>query len=166
MNSPFANIFLALQERIITQVPEIVFIEHDFGQLEDYSNGKPPVAFPCALIDFQNWTFENMGNSTQRAEGDVVIKLGYAKHGQTHNATPSQWREAALEYYEIEWKLNKHLHTFAPGEDCGYLTRTGEVKENRPLGVRIKTITYRLAYEDYSAMTEQVMIDKPPLEVQ
>lgn len=164
MNSPFANIFSALQQRIITQVPEIIFIEHDFGQLEDYSNGRPPVAFPCALIDFQNWTFENMGENAQRAEGDVVIKLGYAKHGQTHNATPNQWREAAMEYYETEWKLNKALHGYTPGNDYGYLTRTTETKENRPLGVRIKTITYRLAFEDYSAMPDQEMIAKPPFE--
>lgn len=166
MNSPFANTFLAIQAQIQTQIPEIQFIEHDFGQLDDYSNGRPPVAFPCVLIDFQNWSFENLGNNAQRAEGDVIIKLGYAKHGDTHQATPEQWREAAFSYYEIEWKLNKSLHGYTPGDNYGYLTRTGEVKENRPLYVRVKTITYRLAFEDYSAQTLHGSVATPDLQIE
>ncbi|MDW8420132.1 MAG: hypothetical protein RML37_12045 [Chitinophagales bacterium] len=165
MNSPFAHIYLAIQQRIQTLVPEVKFIEHDFGQLDDYSNGRPPVAFPCVLIDFQSWQFENMGNSAQRAEGNVTIKLGYAKHGQSHQATPEQWREAALEYYDLEWKLNKALHGFSPGDNYGHLTRTTETKQNQPMYVRVKTTTYRLSFEDYSATPEQWMIDTPPLTV-
>jgi hypothetical protein len=164
MNSPFANIFLAIQARILAEVPEIIFIDHNLGQLDDYSNGRPPVAFPCALVDFGQWNFENMGSNSQRAEGDVIISLAFAEHGQTHNGQPQQWREAALNYYDIEWKLNKALHGYTPGDDYGYLTRTGLTKENRPLAVRVRTITYRLAFEDYSAMPEQQVIDKPPFE--
>lgn len=166
MNSPFANLYLAIQERIKTQVPEIVFTEHDLGQLDDYTTGKPPVAFPCLLIDFENFTFENMGENSQRAEGDVVIKIGHSLWGKTDNATPDIWREAALNYYDIEWKVNKALHGFTPGDDYGYLTRTSENKQNRPAYVRQKTMRYRLAFEDYSTQTTQLAMVKPPAEIE
>lgn len=165
MNSPFANIFIAILNHIKTTVPEIKFIEHDLGQLDDYSNGRPPVAFPCVLIDFNNWAFENLGDNAQRAEGDVIIKLGYARQALTNSTTPDNWREAALEYHDIEWKLNKFLHGFTPGDSYGYLTRTTETKENRPLYVRQKTTTYRLAFEDYSATPERDTIPAPPVQV-
>lgn len=165
MNSPFANIYLAIMQRIETTVAEIKYIDHDLGQLDDYTNGRPPVAFPCALIDFQNFTFENMSDNTQRAEGDVVIKLAFAQHGQTHNAKPQQWKELALHYYDIEWQLNKALHGWTPGDDFGYLTRITATKENRPLAVRLRTLTYRLSFEDYSTQPDTNTMTKPPLEI-
>jgi hypothetical protein len=165
VHSPFANIFIAIQQRILSEAPEIVFVDHNFGQLDDYSNGRPPVHFPCALIDFQNWSFENMGSQAQRAEGDVVISLAFAQHGQSHNGQPQQWREAALKYYDLEWKLHKALQTWSPGDDFGCLTRTAVVKDNRPLNVRVRTITYRLAFEDYSACVEPDTVQTPTLEV-
>lgn len=169
MNSPFANLYLAIQERIIDEVPEILFVEQNFGQLDDYSNGgRPPVQYPCALIDFQNFGFENMGENTQRAEGDITITLAFAQHGQTHNGQPDAWREAALNYYDIEWKLHKALQGWAPGnpDDFGYLTRTSVVKDNRPLYVRLRTLTYRLAFEDYSTQPTQTTVVKPPVVIQ
>lgn len=165
MNSPFATLYLAIIDRLVAEIPEIKWHDHDFGQLDDYSEGRPPVAFPCALIDFQNFTFENMGNLAQRTEGDVVIKLAFAQHGQTHAATADQWRETALGYYDIEWKLNKALHGWSPGDQFGQLTRTLVLKENRPLAVRLRTITYRIGFEDYSTTPVLDTIAKPPLEI-
>lgn len=161
MNSPTAKAYLAILARIAEQVPEIVYITHDLGQLDDYSAGKPPVAFPCALIDFDQWGFGNLGDSAQTAEGDVVIKLGFALVGDTSNAQPLEWQEAAMQYYDIEWKLNKALHGWSPGDEFGTLTRTFETKENRPAYVRQKTLRYRLAYEDYSVTPEDETIPRP-----
>ncbi|MCC6691351.1 MAG: hypothetical protein IT235_07440 [Bacteroidia bacterium] len=79
MNSPFATIFGAILNQIAATTPEIKYISQDFGQLEDYTHGRPAVAFPCALIDFQNWNFENMSDNTQRAEGDVTHSLSVSK---------------------------------------------------------------------------------------
>jgi hypothetical protein len=165
MNSPFATVYLALIARLQAELPELNWIDHDFGQLDDYSDGRPPVAFPCVLIDFQNFTFENMGDLAQRAEGDVIFKLAFAQHGQTHGASPEAWRTLALEYYDIEWRLHKALHGWSPGEPFGYLTRTQATKENRPLGVRLRTIPYRLGFEDYSTSPVLDTTAKPPLEV-
>lgn len=164
MNNPFAQIFDKTLQRIHTEVPEIKYISHDFGQLEDYSTGRPPVAFPCALIDFQNWNFENMGENSQRAEGEIIIKLGFARlNDTTNNITQEYWREQAMQDYEIEWNLNNALHGWTPDEKFGYFTRSAATAENRPLNVRIRTLRYRLAFEDYSSKPGYATIPMPQL---
>lgn len=164
MDSPFANIFLAIQERIDTEVPEIKYIDQNFGQLEGYTD-RPSVAFPCILTDFEGWTFENLGTLAQKAEGDVVIKLGFASYRNTSNVTTETYRKLALAYYEIEWKLHKALHGWSPGDDLGTLTRIANLGENRPMGVRVRTLRYRLGFEDYSTKPTSTFIALPDFEL-
>lgn len=153
MNSPFANVYLSIMKRIETEIPEIVHVAQDQGQLEGYVR-RPNLAFPCVLIDFQSWTFSNMSDSAQIGEGDVVIKLAFAQYGEEDNLTEEHWRKIALEYYEIEYKLNKFLHGWSPSDYTGQLTRTHADKENRP-ALRIRPIRYRLELEDYTAKPVQ-----------
>ena len=93
MNAPFANIFLAIQQRIAATVPAITYIDQDLGQLN--SNGRPPVSWPCALIDFENFRFENLGENVQTAEGLVVLRLGFAPHSNSSQATPPATQQTA-----------------------------------------------------------------------
>ncbi|MCO5229593.1 MAG: hypothetical protein M9958_00415 [Chitinophagales bacterium] len=153
MNSPFANIYLSIMKRIETEIPEIVHVAQDHGQLEGYVR-RPSLAFPCVLIDFQTWTFSNMSDAVQIAEGDVVIKLAFAQVADEDNLTEEYWRKIALEYYEIECKLNQFLHGWSPTDNTGTLTRTHADKENRP-ALRIRTFRYRLEFEDYGARPVQ-----------
>lgn len=164
MNSPFATIYLAIMNRLQATVPEITYIDRDLGQLMGYSQ-RPAVAFPCALIDFQGWSFENWGDNVQGAEGDVIVTLGFAQHIDSSNLTETEWRENALAYWETEWEVNKALHCWSPGDDEGYLTRTGQSGENRPMGVRVQVMRYRLCLEDYSTATEKFIGQRPTLTV-
>ena len=151
-------------QRISAQVPEILYIEHDLGQLEGYSN-RPTIASPAVLVDFDGWQFEQMGNNTQRAEGDVVIKLAFAQYGQSNNMTEQQWREAALSYYDIEYTLHQALQGWSPLDITGYLNRTSVITQNLPMAVRLRTIRYRLAFEDGYTEPVQNTMPTPPLAV-
>ena len=147
MNSPFANIFLAIMQQIQANVPEVIYIDHDLGQLDGYSE-RPKIGFPCVLADFDGWQFEQMGDNTQTCEGDVVIKLAFAQFGQSNNITELEWREAALAYYDIEWSLHQALQGWSPLDNVGHLMRTSVTTQNLPMGIRLRTIRYRLAFED------------------
>jgi len=165
MNNQFARIFLAIQERIEQTVSEIKHIDHDLGQLEGYSN-RPEVAFPCILTDFDQWQFENLGANSQQAQGDVIIKLAFAQVADSSNLTQLVWRNKALEYYDIEWKLHKALQGWSPAGDIGYLTRTSVTTENRPMGVRIRTLRYRLEFEDFDTKPVQATAPVPDPNIQ
>lgn len=164
MNSKFAKTYLSIMRRIEKLLPEIAHVAQDHGQLEGYVR-RPELAFPAVLIDFQGWTYTNLSDNVQMAEGDVLIKLAFAQYQDEDNLTEKYWRKKALEYYELEHSLNNILHGWAPLHSSGYLTRTNADKENRP-SMRIRHLRYRLEFEDYSAQPEKTTAALPPPSIQ
>jgi len=153
MNSPFANLFLAVQQHIQDTVPAIVYIDQDLGQLKnnDKPSFRPAVSWPCVLIDFDDFSFQNLSENVQTVEGTVVLKLGFAPFSSSGQATPTTYKEKAIEYYDIEWNLNKTMQGWTPGNDYGYLSRSTSITEKRNDAIRVREIRYRIAFEDYSA---------------
>jgi len=152
MNSPFANIFLAVQDRIKSAVPAIKYIDQDLGQLRA---AKPAVAWPCVLIDFEDFSFEDYGTLVQSAQGTVVVMLGFAPNSNSTQATPAAYVQQALNYYDIEWALHVALQGWTPGGDIGRLDRTNARTLRRNDNYRVREIRYSLAFDDYS--TKQAM---------
>jgi len=163
MESPFARIFIAIQKHIKAQVPEVLHIDHDLGQLEGYTH-RPEIAFPAVLIDLPDWQTDDLGDNAQQAEGDVIIKLGFAQHLQSSSHFSETHIKEALTYYELEQKIHTALQGWSvavensegdPTDDMGNLSRRGRRSENRPMGIRVCVVRYRLAFEDDSAMPER-----------
>jgi hypothetical protein len=153
MNSPFANIFLAIQQHIQTNVTAITYIDQDLGQLKTAT--RPPVSWPCVLLDFEDFSFDNMGQNVQTAKGTVVIRLGFAPYSNTSQATPSVYAQQAIGYYDIEWALHKALQGWAPGDDYGSLIRTSTGTQKRTDNYRVRELRYSVAFEDYSTQLQQ-----------
>ena len=148
MNSPFANIFLALQSRIQDQVSTISYIDQDLGQLKNET--RPAVTFPCVLIDFEDFNFAALSDNVQTAEGTIVLLLGFKPTSSSSSSTPIDYREQAIGFYDIEWNLHKSLQGWSPGEDYGYLSRQSTITQKRHGFLRVREIRYRLAFQDYS----------------
>jgi hypothetical protein len=153
MNSPFANIFLAAQQRIQSTVPSIAYIDQDLGQLR--TTTRPAVSWPCVLIDFENFSFENMGENVQLAKGTVVFRLGFAPHSNSGQATTQAYLQQAVSYYDIEWALHKAIQGWAPGNDYGSFIRISTETPKRTDGYRVREIRYSIAFEDYSTQSLQ-----------
>jgi hypothetical protein len=143
MTSPFAQIFLALQERITEEVPEIIYIDMDYGQLE--SRERPEVAFPAVLIDFPDWAFTDLSNLVQQAEGTVVLKLATDPFSSTSNITPDTYKEDALNILELEYRLYKAMEGWRPGTGIGPLGRIRIHSNNRRPG--LLTLKYNWVYK-------------------
>lgn len=168
MNSKFAQIFLAIQNRLATLVasgigtgvigitfvvgtqnPLIRHIDHNIGQLR--TKLRPAVDYPFVFIDFEGWKFEDMGVNAQTAEGNVIITLGFTPYDNTSEDVPEVYKELALGYYDIETAINIALHGWSPDvDDVGSLTRIAATPDNQRPDIRIRKITYKLAFEDYS----------------
>ncbi len=153
MNSPFANIFLALQQRIKEQLTTVAYIDQDLGQLK--SGTRPPVSWPCVLIDFEEFDFENLGENVQTAKGTIVLRLGFAPSSNSSQVTPSPYLEQALRYYDLEWSLHKAVQGWAPADDLGGLIRTSATTQQRADKYRVRELRYSIAFEDYSTKYQQ-----------
>lgn len=151
MNSPFANIFIGIQQHIVNTIPAINYIDQDLGQLKkDHNTLRPSVAFPCILIDFEDCSFENLSENVQTAKGNVVLRLGFAPYSNSSQSTPQDYIENAINYYDIEWDLHKTLQGWSPSTDIGTLTRIYAGTQQRTDSIRVRELRYSFAFEDYS----------------
>ena len=152
MNAPFANIFMALQAMLKNKADYIKHIDQDLGQLKSI---RPPVAWPCVLIDFEDFSFENLSENVQTATGVLVFKLGFAPYSHTTQTTPVQYAEKALRYYEIEWALHQLLQGWAPLKESGKLCRISTTTQKRSDHYRVREIRYSIAFEDHSTQLKR-----------
>lgn len=167
MNAPFSTLLTALQTRVKELLPAIKWVDQDYGQLEYYDQ-RPAVEFPCLLVDFDNFQFEDAGEAIQFATGNVVLRLAFAPYSNTSNITPDQWKQKGLQYYELEWALYKALHGWKPNaelpdEHYGYMMRVSSDTEKREDPFRVRRLIYSVTFEDYNASPEYNMRHLPGL---
>lgn len=150
MNSPFARLYLDIQNRIKTEVPEIEWIEQDFGQ-DVFDKWRPNVAFPAVLIDFPTAEYSEIGGIHQQADVTINMRLLVTPFSQSYEEAPIEVRQDALDYYEIEQKLVQALHDWTP--DDGYaqsLIRARVTANNRSdIGLRIRELQFTTAWQEF-----------------
>lgn len=149
MDSQFAHMYLEIMARIKDQVPDISYINLDLGQLENYED-RPAVSFPCVLLDFDNFTFSDMLNNSQIAEGTVRVRLAFAPFSNTSSLTPQIAQAKGLNYLEIERNLYKALHGW-DGTDFGALMRESVETEKREDPLRVRSMNFSTTFQDNSA---------------
>lgn len=73
------EILKTVMERIREKVPELRWVDADEGQL-DFQDSRPPVAFPCCLVELSYPGAENMSAASsgmQRVQVSLELKIGF-----------------------------------------------------------------------------------------
>ncbi|MFV0313275.1 MAG: hypothetical protein ACK5KN_16730 [Dysgonomonas sp.] len=145
----FARYYLDICERIRTEVPEIEWIEQDFGQ-DVFDKWRPNVAFPAVLIDFPAASYDAEAATSQFGEVTMSVRLLVAPFTQSYEEAPIEVKEDALQYFEIEQKLINALHGWQPEDEyCQPLVRSSIQSNNRnDIGLRIRNLAFTTAYEE------------------
>lgn len=160
MNSPFAHMYLSIMDKIKAAVPAVKHINQDLGQLELYEL-RPSVAFPCVLIDVDEFKFTQVGGKNhQLAEGVVMIRLATAPLSTSHHLAPTAVTQKALEFYEIEWGIYKALQGWAP-TNMGKLSRVAAKSERRDDALRVRVLIFSVSFTDTSAAPIFSSIETP-----
>lgn len=160
LDSPNSLLYEAILCRMKEQVPEIRFTDQDLGQLEAYEI-RPAVSFPCCLIELEQFQFSEANNfKIQIAEGVVSFRLGLVKYTDSNNLTPKNTRVNALQYYEIEQKVYKAFHGWAPPGFSKFLRRVAGT-EKREDDIRVRAIRFATSYTDTSAVDETIKVPRP-----
>lgn len=152
MDSIQANIFLKVQDRLATGATGLAHIDQDLGQLEFYDK-KPPVKFPCGLLDLDDTEYSDAGENMQIADRAVlIVRLGLLAYGDTAHYAPEQFKQLALEYYNLEHRVNKLLHGWCDSQYFSPLARRKAYKEKRDDNLRVRVLRYEFAFRDNTAM--------------
>ncbi|WP_343744203.1 hypothetical protein [Chitinophaga sp.] len=159
MNSLFANMYAALETRIITNIPEIKGVYPELQQLDNYK-GQPDL-WPCVFIDFTTFEFENLAQHEQTASGILSCKLAFSvtKSGSTDFID----KQTAIDYYEIETKLHQLLQGWSNG-NCAPLVRTKIDTADRKDNFRVRTLSYNLSFEESIVIPPGTSTPRPAAE--
>lgn len=164
VNSFFALALLRLQNRIEEKVPEIKWMDQDFGQME-LPMDRPPVSFPCLLVDFGSTQYDQQHQDIQAGTVAIQFRLCFAPFSNSNFATPAVYRQQAIDYYDIEMKLYRALQGYDCEDIMQPLTRISAASEEREDTYRVRVITFTTWFEDRSFADEKVTVSRPPLEI-
>lgn len=163
----FGQMLIELQNRINDKVPEIRFVEQDFGQLESPDDlGRYPVSWPCTLIDFSNTEYSDLSQMVQEADDVTIdIRLGFPAFSFTSSLQPVHVREQGLKFYELENLIYQALHGWAPENLCQPLARRNAITEKREDGLRVRVLRFTTRFEDHNAKPVKIKADRPLLDI-
>lgn len=127
---------------------EIRYINQELGQLEE---ARPPVTYPCVLIDMDEFEYSETGNEAkQMADGFVVIRLALPTYSSSSSLAPDAVFEKAMDYYELEYKVYSALHRWAP-TGFGKLLKKKASTEKREDNKRVRIMAFAVNFEDSGA---------------
>jgi hypothetical protein len=147
MQSPLSKLYISVIDRFKAVLPSIRFITQDLGQLEFYDS-KPPVSWPCALIDVGELVFEEALNNMQIANATITVRLALTTYSDVSSLSTDQVRELGLKFYELEHEVCAALHNWQPPHDeLGVLVRTASNTEKRDDNIRVRQITFSITMQ-------------------
>ncbi len=138
-----------VQKRLVAKVPELKYVDEDWGQLDYYST-MPPVKWPCALIDLPQGSFSNTGSLVQLGLLQVKIRVADMKLSNSSGAAPQTQKDKSFAFFDLLQKVHLALHGWSGGEAYSHLMRTAFAKGKRSDGVRLYEITYTCEWKDSS----------------
>lgn len=142
ITSPVANLYTATLDKIKSAAPSIRYINQDLGQLDFYDD-KPPVSWPCALVDVGELTYNDAIHGMQIAAVNITIRLGLLSYSDTSSLATDQLRALGLQYYQLEHELGNALHKWQPAfDEIGTLVRVSVSTEKRDDNVRVRVLTF------------------------
>ena len=135
-------------QKQLAAIPELKYIDEDWGQLDDYSP-HPPTQFPLALIDIGSLEFSHIGmdkkvvpQNRQMATGTIVISIANLRLTNTSFQSPKQQKNNVWDIWNIIECVHQQLHGFKPDCNSGAMMRTNLRRIKRDDGIQEYEATY------------------------
>ena len=147
------EIFIAIMEHIAETMPELSYIDEDYGQLEPTEEQDSyPVTFPCVLIGNTESDWNDIGYGVQKSESLVTVRLAIDCYDDTHytSGTYQKVRERQLKAKE----LYKALQGFQCTEEATPLVRVKSRDYSLPGNIKVYETMFSFTLHDESAMQE------------
>lgn len=141
------HLFIALCDLLEAQVPEVRWIDADEGQINSQNN-RPPVAFPCVLIDMTYPQTEALNAQSEKIRVQFSLRIAFEGYGQTSSVAPEEVRERALERLDILEKIHRTLQWWSYERQINPLRRQRVITERRQDGLKVYNMIYESAFID------------------
>lgn len=138
-----------LYEQLITllnEIPELEWIDLNVGQLDQE---KPPVVFPCTLIDISVPKRDDITTKEQQASAVISITLAVKALGDTNSKVSEGVRANSLEYFSIMNSIYKKLQGFT-NESFYPFSCTKQIPQTKK-GLKVMLQQFETSWNDYTA---------------
>jgi hypothetical protein len=146
------ELFKDIADRLKDQVPELSWIDMEWGQLE-IPEESYPVQFDCALISFPDIPWEQLGLNVQEGLVQILIRIGVDMYSDTHTADgiTAPDRDLALVKLTLPDKVYKALNGFE-GDYFEKIVRLRSAEERREDGLKVFNEYFVTKMRDSSAV--------------
>lgn len=142
------DIFLAIQERIAQNMPELTLVDEDYGQLIT-DEDTYPVTFPCVLISTIEADWTDIGIGVQKGDCNITVKLAIDCYDDTHYASGTA--DKIRERLQMNNRLYKLLQGYRQSRETSPLKRVKGTDYALSGGKKVYETTFRFMYHDNSA---------------
>lgn len=137
------DLFSEIQDRLASEVPELLFIDLDTQQVERQDDSYS-VQFPCVLINFNAaWK----GSDVQTGTVNIQFRVYFQITEDTHHNSPN--KSDAFLHLELMNKIHSKLQNFK-GSSFSKLVRIETDREPRGDMYTCFIVTYQTQYLDSS----------------
>lgn len=142
------EILIAVQKRIKELYPETIrYVAEDWGQL-DYYTDRPPVQFPCVLIDIEEAEYTDLTRRVQRVEAILNVRVADVAPSNRSVAAPNS--DQQFDLLRLAQQIYTHLQGFS-GTTFSGLSRIKLRHERRDDGIKEYLLTFRFGGTDNEA---------------
>ena len=129
------EIFIAVCDRLKTEVPGLRWIDAEEGQLN--TGERPAVAFPCCLIDISYPSCKTHMGGRQKINAQIQLRVAFQAGGSTNAAAPKLVREHALSCMDTLDKIHEALQWWNGGNLFNPMRRLRGAPEKRADGLKV-----------------------------
>lgn len=140
------ELFIALQDRLKEQVPALRWVDAEMGQLNVVP--RPPVAFPCCLVDMRYLQCRSLTAGAQRVAAQFTLRVAFQGCGATSSEAPAPVRDRALEHLDVLERIHTALQWWNFGRRINPMQRASVVPERRSDGLRVYAMVYDTEFEE------------------
>lgn len=142
------NAITAIQDRLLELCPEhIAYLAEDWGQL-DFYNERPPVNFPCVLLDVAEAEFTDHSRKVQQVDAILTVRVAHFDPVNVSALAPD--RNKAFRMFALLRMIYACLQGLC-GENFSGLTRTSLQRVKREDAIREYVMQFRFAGTDDAA---------------
>ena len=139
------TLFKSICDLLESEVPALRWIDGDMGQLED---GRPGIAYPCALIDITYPSCADVDSVDQQINADISVRVAFDPRGATNAAVSTERRDSALSMLDTLEDIHRALQGFTDDYVYSSLSRYSALREKRADGRPVYRIVYKTTFLD------------------
>lgn len=129
---------------LLDEIPALKWVDEDKGQL---NFERPPVLFPCALVEIQINKTEDLNRKIQNCDAIILVRLAWNFNGETSTKTPELARDKSLQYYDDVEAVRQKLHGYESNH-FNALSRKQFYPEKRPDAIKVVAMPFAFSFRE------------------